>query len=148
MGLAAQHVECAGGRVLVLRGPERAQLHAQQLLLRMAVMADHGVVHRQQTQAVAVADPHGLRMFGKERAVLLLGRTQLRVHAPQLQHGAQRFGQDAQVQQMLRLQRCAPGHPHLEQAREQRAAAQRHADPPVGGLRTSHILRGGVRGYL
>ena len=102
MGLAAQHVECAGGRVLVLRGPERAQLHAQQLLLRMAVVADHGVVHRQQTQAVAVADPHGLRMFGKERAVLLLGRTQLRVHAPQLQHGAQRLGQDAQVQQVLR----------------------------------------------
>ena len=148
MGLAAQHVECAGGRVLVLRGPERAQLHAQQLLLRMAVVADHGVVHRQQTQAVAVADPHGLRMFGKERAVLLLGRTQLRVHAPQLQHGAQRLGQDAQVQQMLRLQHCALGHPHLEQAREQRAAAQRHADPPVGELRTSHILRGGVRGCL
>jgi len=49
---------------------------------------------------------------------------------------------------MLRIQRCALGHPHLEQAREQRAAAQRHADPPVGRLRTSHILRGGVRGCL
>ena len=73
------------------------QLHLQQLGLGVAIVRHHGLVHRQQAQAVFGIHPHGMRMLVEQHAVLQLGGVQLAGHLAQLHHGAQGFGQDFQV---------------------------------------------------
>jgi hypothetical protein len=129
-----------GGLAALVRGPEAAQVHAAQLVFAIAVVLGHSAVRGQQAQAAALADPHGLRVLGEQCAVLQLGRAQLRIRVPQLDQGAQRFGQDAQMRQVARrkfLPRCRR---HVQQARQRGMAAQGCGDEAPTVLHAGHMV--------
>ncbi|GAO25740.1 hypothetical protein ALISP_5560 [Alicycliphilus sp. B1] len=147
--LVGAHGHGAVSLVPVFRRPEHAHVHARQLVRVVAVLPRHGVVGEQQAQAVAFADPHGLGVLGKQAAVLPLGGAQLAVHAAQLHHRAQGFGQHVQVPQVARREALARRRDHLQHAGQQRARAQRHGDEVAGRrafLRVLHMVGGHVAG--
>jgi hypothetical protein len=60
----------------VLGGADVDDLHPQELLARIAVMADGGVVHGRELQRLEVVDPHRQRVHLEERAVAGLALSQ------------------------------------------------------------------------
>ena len=113
--------------------------HRQELLARVAIAADRGLVHGEETQRLDVVHPHGLRIRFEEEPVAGLAVAELRIGALALDRTGNLRGDE--LQNVL-LPRSVPDHLgvalHHQHTDHPVLDPERNADP-VDGRSPDHL---------